>query len=481
MDNYNYIGIDIGSTNTKIGICNKHFQVVELSVIPNPMVLDAEQLPVYDVKSLWENIQDNILRILGENTVSSIGITGMTEPGVLVDLNNKEPLCQMVPWYDRRSQEYSTPFDPLDSERFYQTGLHNNYKYSIYKLKAVKNQLKTIPSGCAWLQIVPYIAYCLTGQLAIDPTLALRTYAYNLNSGNYDHRILRNLGLDEIVLPPVYKSGFPIGFFQTPTIETQIPVVIGGHDHLCAAIAAGAWKEDSVFASLGTTGILLGCFPSRPLTEEDYFTGYSYGLHVLPEMMAWQGGIQALGTSIDWCGNILGLGKNYEALNALIQETKDQIGQIMYYPYLNGSSPPKQDPSVRGAFLGLSSNSSPADIIRAVIEGISYELYSLTELIPNRDSLSQLYVVGGCVHNKGLMQVLADVLNMEILVPACEQAALTGVCMLAACQGNFSSSQNKLQNPEIKHYYHPRINFHQKYTEVYEKRFKPGKTLIMQW
>ncbi len=448
-----YLGIDIGTTNCKACICDEGGRILDIRTFPTPTKVDGEGYSVYDPAILWDKVEEEVLRLEGEYLPSAIGIAGMAEAGVLININTGEPASDIIPWFDKRGIAF---FDTLNSpdfekEQFFKTGLHNSYKYSTYKLLMLSKRMKI--SKCRWLSLPGYIAYKLTGSFGDDYTLALRTYGFNINDLSYDAAFINHLGFEENIFSPPHQSGEILGYTKRNT-----PVSVCGHDHMCAAYGVGAVREQDVFVSMGTTAVILGNFPKRLLTEADFKSGYSYGLHVIKDKMTWLGSIQAAGGAIDWCLRVLGI-KSYGQMKELLSQKHGKITELLFFPYLNGSGAPMLDINVKGSFLGLDSNTDSCDMLLSVLEGISLELRLIIEG-SNKEKAPTLKVVGGVSKNVVLMQLMADVLGAKIEVSQCKEATAVGAAMLAAGINTTAFAQSPIiYNPE------PRVH------EAYSKKY----------
>jgi len=260
-----YLGIDIGTTNSKVGILDEHWNMVQVSSMPTPQITDRYGIQVYDADRLWSDLEKLIANITKGRRVRSIGVTSMAEPGVLVDRKRNRICGSIHSWSDSRSAVFAQPLYEKDEERFYQTGMHNSSKYSVYQALAQLREETVSPDHMMFLQAAPYIVWRLTGSCVTDETLALRTYSYHIGEKRYDERLLESFGLSSDLFPPVYPSGEAKGILK-PELQREfgcgpVPVAVCGHDHMCAAAAVGAVDDESLFFVPGDHGCADGEFP----------------------------------------------------------------------------------------------------------------------------------------------------------------------------------------------------------------------------
>ena len=231
-----------------------------------------------------------------------------------------------------------------------------------------------------WLHTADFIAYRLAGVLQTDYTLAGRTYAFHLSQKEWDASWLHQFGLSPDLFPQPVPSGTPLGSgvttdFASIGLAAGTPLAICGHDHLCAAFAAGAISPGVVFDSMGTAETLVGAIPERPLTTTEYDSGLTFGCHTVANRYYWLGGSAASGGSLEWLRTIFNDPPlTYEALNHLLGEMRAGPGDLIYLPYLSGRGAPWPQPEIRGAFGGLATGHTRADLLQAVLEGTAYQV-----------------------------------------------------------------------------------------------------------
>ncbi len=353
--------------------------------------------------------------------------------------------------------------------RFLQHGVRPTYKCSLAKLLWIKEHFPQKFENAIWLGVPEYIAYRLTGAFATDYSLAGRTCAFRIDELCWDGDWLAKLGLPREIFPPALPAGTPVGAVPVkdiipggtmdrvdaaPAALSSAQVVIAGHDHVCAALAASLSNagvdRSLVYDSIGTAEALVGAFPQRRLTMDDYDSGFSFGVHVLPGFMYWMGGINASGGSLEWLCGILGKERlTYQDMERLLESLPDKPGEILYLPYLSGRGSPHNNPQARAAFIGLRTATTRADLLRAVLEGTALELACILERARGKlgISASVLAAAGGGVRNKHWMQMRADITGCRIQTLPQVEAALAGAAVLAGLGcGVYGSLEQAAEN-----------------------------------
>ncbi len=488
------VAIDVGTTHSKAALFTAEGGTLVRIAKCHTDTVKQNGIDVYAPEKLWQAIFELVREVVGEDggSVVGIGITSMAESGLLVDRVTGKPLSPFIPWFSPISQpqadRISAEADPY--ERFCASGLKPSAKYGLPKLLWLAEHMpETIDSARGgrgvWLSASDYIAFRLTGAATTDYTLAARTYAYRIDRKQWDTDFIRHFGLEPEMFPEVLPSGQQVGAVL-PAITSElelpngIPVVIGGHDHVCSALAAGAVEPGTVMDSMGTAETLVGMLPNRTLTRADYDSGFSFGLHIVPNALFWMGSITFSGGSVEWLRGQLGDEPlSYEAILELLAALKPAPTGILFYPYLSGSGAPKRDAAAKAAFIGLTAAHTRADLLKAVLEGTGYEMEFMLEAAANLtgSKSKELTVVGGGTRNKHWLAVKADISDVLLTVPEQHETALLGAAMLAAAAGGVYTSANEARRHMVNAgqsvTYKPSAERHAAYRRIYERGYVP--------
>lgn len=484
------IGIDIGTTNTKAGVFDVHGKEIAVASKPTHSYTHADGYAYYDPEEMWAAVAELVrdaTATIDASQVACIGITSMAESGLLIDRRTGEVKSPFMPWFDTCSQPQSDWIaersDKLD--RFRKSGLHNSFKLGLAKILWIKERFPEALRDTVWISAAGYIAYRLSGHMAFDYTLAARTYAFRIDTKQWDADWLRSLDLDATLFPEARPSGEIIGqVHQEAARQTGlfagVPVAIGGHDHVCAALAVGAIKPGIVYDSMGTAETLVGTFEERKLTEEDFAAGISFGCHIAGGRMFWMGGNSASGGSIEWLRGQLGGTSplEYAEILSLLDSAKSLLPTgILYYPYLSGSGAPYPDAKAKAAFIGLAKEHGKADLLYAVLEGTAYQLETIrrkAERIAGH-AIDTLSVVGGGRRIRQWLQVKADITNCRLELPDINEATMLGAAMAAGIGcGVYGTAEEaaaaiKLERAQTVE---PNASMHRKYQHFFEAGYE---------
>lgn len=482
------LAIDIGTTHIKAALFKQDGKLLQLAIYQNKSYQNDQGYFYYKPDEMWHMVTKAIEQVTaGQNdSVSAIGITSMAESGLLIDSNTGCFRSEVIPWFDRRTEEISSEIEREISpfEHFQKTGLRNNYKHGLAKLLWLKRQNSDALRGAKWLSVSDFIAYMLTGEMGTDYTLAARTFSFRIDHKKWDVPWIRHFGLHESLFPEAKPSGTKVGEIVSDDfirigLKKGTPVAVAGHDHLCAALAVGAVKPGFVSDSIGTAETLVGSFKERDLTLKDYESGLNFGCHVLPNHFYWMGSIQSSGGSVEWIRNLLSAEQlSYDDIITLLDRTPNHPTGILYYPYLAGSGSPHADSNAKGAFIGLTSRHQKGDLIRALLEGTAFEFEHLKQAVESFHiaKISKVFAVGGGAKNHHWMQIKADVSNCSLIIPSIQEATLLGAALIAGLGcGVYKDEKEMAGNLAGNHPDEiiPNKTNHQKYRKLFEEGYVP--------
>lgn len=488
------LGIDVGTTHCKAGLFEANGTVRALAHRATPTRHAHDGTTCYDPDELWATVAGAIAQVASHVTpkeIAAVGVASMAETGLLLDRRTGTPRTPMLPWSDRSPTPYAEQIAQKSDryKRFCATGQYPNFKSALAKLLWLRDQDQRITDGAVWLSTADYIVYRLTGALATDPTLAVRTYAFRIDRCSWDDEWLRQWELSPDLFPPVLPSGSSAGGvfdYADVGLLPETPVAVAGHDHVCAVLAVGAIRSGTVFDSMGTAETLIGAIAQRPLGRTEYESGLTYGPHVVPNQLYWMGGLSAAGGSVEWLRALLGEpALSYEALDHLLATANDDPSGLVYFPYLLGSGTPHPDAQVTGALVGLRAEHGRAHVAKAVLEGTAYELEFIRRAAAHGigTTIDTIVAAGGGTRNRYWLQIKADVHGCPIRVPHVAEVTVLGAALLAGIGvGMYADANDALR--QMQHHdseiVSPNEERHQIYRTLYEQAYLPLQTPLRQ-
>jgi len=441
-------GVDVGTTNIKAVVFELDGRVAAEASVPTPTRYPAPGQACYDPEELWRSTARALRRATEQlddaRRIASVAVASMGETGVPLD-DHGEPTCEAIAWFDQRTQPQAERLErAIGRDRMFAvTGLSLQPIFGLCKLLWLKEHRPGAYARTAhWLNVADYIAYRLSGVLATDHSLASRTLAFDLARLRWADELIREVGLSPDILAPLCPSGTRLGpvtpeAASATGLPRGVQVAVGGHDHVCGALAGGVIEPGDILDSMGTAEAL--CVPlESPITDPALgHQGYTQGAHVVEGHYYVFAGQYTSGASVEWWREVLGgghvEGADYATLVAEAERVPPGSLGVYFLPHLRRANPPYRDFMGRGAFIGLSADVRRGALFRAILEGLAYESrLSLEALLayPGVAALRDIYAIGGGTRNRLLMQIKASVMNRAIIIAEVAEATSLGAAIL---------------------------------------------------
>ena len=277
-----------------------------------------------------------------------------------------------------------------------------------------------------------YLLYRFTGIHATDYSDASGTLLLDVPRKCWSRDMLRLCDLREDVLPQLYESWEQVGVLtdeasRATGLAAGTPVIAGAADNAAAAVGTGTIGAGSCNVSLGTSGTLFVCgdsFQARPEISLHHFVHADGGYHLLGCMLS------AASCNQWWCDDILGT-SDYDAESSGISRLGEN--PVFFAPYLTGERCPHNDPDVRGCFLGLSRDTSRAQMTQAVYEGVAFGLREcLDDARQLGAKVESATICGGGAKSRLWRTITANILDLPLTTVVCEEGPGYGAAILAA-------------------------------------------------
>jgi len=395
-------------------------------------------------EELWQCTTEALRRATSQlddaQRIVSVAVASMGEAAVPLDAHG-QPTYDAIAWFDRRTQPQVEWLDrTIGKDRLFGiSGLSLQPIFGMCKLLWLKeNQPDAFARTVRWLNMADYVAYRLGGVQATDYSLASRTLALDLRHLRWAVDLMQEVGLSPELFAPLCVSGTRLGPVTPEAsaatgLPTTTQVAVGGHDHVCGALAVGITEPGEMLNSLGTAEAIF--VPLRqPVTDPAMGRqGYTQGAHVIADHYYVFGGLYTSGANVEWLREILGSDVDYVTLTAEAEQVPPGSLGVYFLPHLRLANPPYDDPKSRGAFIGLSTDVKRGALFRAVLESLAYESRNSLEPLltyPEVEQLRKIYAIGGSTRNYLLMRIKAAVLNQPITVATVAEATSLGAAIL---------------------------------------------------
>jgi xylulokinase len=443
------LGIDVGTSNIKVAAYSREGRLLAQSSRPTPTVPQGLRRASRDPETLWQETAATIREVAGrieQAQVAGLSIASIGEAGVPLDAQG-DALYPIVAWYDERTVPQADWWSRTmgEAETYRHTGLPLGHTFTLQKLLWLRETEPDVYRRMVkWLCVSDYMAYRLTGEQSMGYSLASRTMALDLRSRRWSVEMLSHAGVSADCLPALQPEGSLVGQVTADAarqtgLRQGTPVYVGGHDHVCGALAMGVCRPGIVLDSTGTTEAELTTLESVEGHLQRANLAFCLGCHVARDRYYAIGSILGAGSTVGWLASLLWPAQEQgrdQALQALTQAAADSppgAKGLYLLPYMAGAGSPDRNPTARGVLAGLSLEHTRADLARAVIEGLAFELRLLWEALEDfsEQPLTRVVSVGGGTRNALWNQVKADITGRALEIPEQAEAVTLGAAMLA--------------------------------------------------
>lgn len=450
------LGIDLGSTTTKVFVYNLKGESLSDGCRPTPRSNPDPDHPdwvVWEPEALWNAVAEASKEAIGKlsnrHEIAGLAVTCFGMDGLPVDARGKE-LYPLISWHCPRTvPQFEWWKNQVGAQLQFRIGGNVIWPFNTaLRLLWMRDHHPEIMEKTAkWLLVGDYLNYRLCGEMSVDYTMASTTLLFDQKEGNWSRQLLDRANLDSSLLCDPKPSGTLLGKVTPEASEATgipkgTPVVLGGHDYLVGSLPVGGFKPGTIINNLGTWEI------AQVATAELNLGQYNPNSGLTGERHAADGVFSVMGAAVgldvfEWYRTRIGKNPNCDSLkdkndslDQIIKEAEtvcDRPGKVFFLPHLSGSGCPVIDPHSKGAFVGLSNNCLPSHLTRAVIEGLNSQFKDIV-LALDPDILKsniEIRTIGGGTRNQFLMQNRADMLGIAVETPRIEEACALGAAIIA--------------------------------------------------
>jgi len=471
-----YLGLDLGTSGLRAILLRAGDGAVVAASnqtygVSHPRPGWSEQNPL-DWVHACQNAMADLLRQAPEAVpeIKGIGISGQMHGAVLLD-ESGAVLRPCILWNDTRAASEAAA---LDSDPDFRA-ISGNIVFPGFtapKLMWCASHEPNIFARVAKVLLPKdYLRYWLTGTYIGEMSDAAGTSWLDVEARDWSATLLAKSGMRRDQMPDLVEGSAVSGQVRAELLDEwgiTRPVVVagGGADNAAAACGTGCLAEGSGFVSLGTSGVLLA---ARNSCVPDPESAVHTFCHAVPGRWYQMGVILAATDALNWLSS--NLGQSPEALSALTGDALTAPSNVLFLPYLSGERTPHNDARIRGAFIGLDISTDPAELTRAVMQGVAFALRdSLESLKTTGAELSRLLAIGGGTKSGYWLTLLATVLNLPLDLPkAGELGAALGAARLALLADTGSTAESIITPPEVARTITPDPAFIASYEVAYHR------------
>ncbi len=438
-----FLGIDVSTTGAKALLIDETGAVVASATtslsLSTPRPLWSEQ----DPHEWWEGTVKSVHAALGQidaapEEVVAIGLTGQMHGLVLLD-EAGAVLRPAILWNDQRTAaECEEIRRRIGRERLIQiTGNDALTGFTAPKILWVQRHEPEVYARVRHILLPKdYIRYRLTDEYAMDKADGSGTILFNLRLRLWSNEMLDALEIPREWLPTTYEGPEITGRLTAEVarvlgLAAGTPVMAGGGDQAAGATGMGAVTPGVVSLVLGTSGVVFATTPSALIEPQGRLHAFC---HTLPNRWHFMGVMLSAAGSLQWHRDTLAPGVSFDALVDEAAAIPAGSEGLYFLPYLTGERTPHPDPLARGAWVGLTVRHTRGHMTRSLLEGVAYGLKDSFELIRGAGlgNISQVRASGGGVRSPLWRQILADVLNVELVTVNTSEGSAYGAALCAA-------------------------------------------------
>ena len=470
-----YIGIDLGTSSVKLLLMDElgviHQQVTREYPLEFPHPGWSQQAP--------EDWKDAVLSGLQELTancdkrqIAGIGTGGQMHGLVVLDRDDNV-IRPAILWNDgRTAAQVDYLNDVIGKQKL--SAWTANIAFAGFTAPKILWMRENEPENFAKIAKImlpkDYVNYVLTGVHCCDYSDASGMLLLDVAHKRWSKEMLDLCGITEAQMPALFESYETVGTLRPEIAQLlgfpeNVKVCAGAGDNAAAAVGTGVVGDGGCNISLGTSGTVF-------ISSKQFGVDPNNALHAFAHA---DGGYHLMGCMLSaascnkWLMDDILRTKDYAGEQAPITDEKLGTNHVYFLPYLMGERSPINDTNARGAFIGMSMDTSRADMTQAVLEGVAFAIRDSVEVAKSLGiPLTSSMLCGGGAKSPLWRRILANALNMPLTIPASEQGPGMGGAMLAmvacgaygsvaeACAKLVTVSETVAPDPEIAARYEAR-------------------------
>ncbi len=438
MENRLYIGVDLGTSAVKLLLVDEEGAILNTVSKEYPLIFPhpgwSEQKP----EDWWDACVKGIRELLAgtdASRVAGIGCGGQMHGLVVLDAQD-QVIRPAILWNDGRTEEEVAYLNgTIGKDRLSEYTANIAFAgFTAPKILWMKHQEPDNFDRISKIMLPKdYVNYKLTGVHSCDYSDASGMLLLDVKNRKWSREMLEICSVREEQLPALFESYEVIGTLLPAVarelgLPESVKVIAGAGDNAAAAVGTGTVKDGSCNISLGTSGTIFIAsdrFGVDPYNALHSFAHANGAYHLM-------GVVLSAASCNKWlCEEILGT-RDYAGEQKAI--TEDALGRnsVFFLPYLMGERSPINDVNARGTLIGMSMDTSRADLVQAVLEGVSFGIRDSYEVakalqIPVKSSK----LCGGGGKSPLWRRMMANVLNLPLEIPVAEEGPGYGGAMLA--------------------------------------------------
>ena len=416
---------DIGTSSVKASIITENADILKSTVVTYKTEYRdgglREQKPADWYHGIMTTARELLHDFVNRENIVAISLSGHSLGVVAVD-EKGELLVETTPiWSDARATKQAERFfQTVDYRQWYETTGNGfpPHLYAVFKMMWYReNEPDLYDRTAVFLGTKDYINACLTGRLCTDASYASGSGVYDLSAHTYCEDYVQAAGLHVTKFPQICKSDEIIGTLKPSLahelgLRESVAVVAGGVDNACMTLGAGCISDGSAYISLGSSAWIAACadYPTVDFEKKIYTWE-----HCVEGMYIPSSGIFSCGTSLDWVKNTMFPDLTMREMDELAATAPIGANGVVFCPVLSGGSSVDVSENMCGGFMGIELKHTRADIARATLEGIAWDLQLAVQALEGHMAVHEpLCAVGGGAQSRIWLNMYANMIDKNI-------------------------------------------------------------------
>ena len=412
-----FLGIDIGTSSVKAVLTDADESIVAQTSSPLFVSRPAAGFAEQDPDAWWQATVKAVSALPKAHraAVKAVGLSGQMHGATLLD-DQDRPLRPAILWNDGRSARECSDLEEREPRSRTITGNRVMPGFTAPKLLWVARHEPELfrRSACVLLP-KDFVRLKLTGEKITDMSDASGTSWLDVGRRQWSDQMLAATDLTRAQMPKLVEGTAPAGMIRASAADmlgiSRVLVAGGGGDNAASAVGMGVVTPGQAFLSLGTSGVLFVVTDKfRPNAER---AAHAF-CHSLPGRWHQMAVLLSAASALDWVAKLTGQA-DLLRLTAAAEAQGIRRNSPIFLPYLSGERTPHNDPNARGVIFGISPDTSPTDLVGAVLEGVALAFADgLDALIQTGDAIGEINVTGGGTRIAYWGRLLSAALNRPL-------------------------------------------------------------------
>ncbi len=437
------LGIDVGTTGTKSLLFSEKGSYVGQAYKGYDLITPRVGVSEQRAEDWWNAVVCTVREVVSSAGIEGSDVVGISlslQGGTLVPVGEDfEPIANARVWNDARCavqrQEYLDEVGEAHT-MYEKTGWSLGNGLLALEIREMRDNAPELFEKTAMFMSVPdYISYKMTGIPAIDISDIGINQTGNVRTGDYDEDLLSFMNITKDRLPAIVHTGDVIGHLTERAsaelgLSTDCVLVAGAHDQYAVALGAGCTHDGDIVIGSGT------CWVVTALSESSNFdSGIAQSQSATPGLWGSCWSLSSGGVCLDWMRKYVSLSKegdliDYDTVNAEVSKRKAAEDGLFFYPF-SGYAQDRKAFS-KASFIGLDLSHDRFDMMRAVMEGVCFQIRWMMEYFKSKPSPEEgLKLAGGAAKSAVWCQILSDVTGLPVRVPELADLSCVGAAALA--------------------------------------------------